>query len=186
MPDSTSLVINAIDANNKKVSNNITYVNPNISNNTAVELAQRISALSSDSYQSTTRVDKTNVDTTKPARTISDVRIAGAEATLEGGIYKGTAKPSSFTGTPGSISTNANSTSITIGTFATVGAFEAPAIYYINNFRLNIRGNSCQSYISTSATPVVGDVIKFTLVIAEDEIYAELRVTYEITIVADE
>lgn len=46
----------------KTVTDNINYVNPNISNNTAIELAQRLSALTKNSYKSTEKIETTELE----------------------------------------------------------------------------------------------------------------------------
>ena len=58
----TTITINATDIDGKKVRNNITYVNPEISNSNAIILAQKISSLTTDTYESTDRTDVTNLD----------------------------------------------------------------------------------------------------------------------------
>lgn len=57
MPTKTTITINALDANDKKVTNNITYVNPDITDANAIILAQKISSLTTDTYVSTERTD---------------------------------------------------------------------------------------------------------------------------------
>ena len=64
MPTRTDLTItstNHSDAN-KKVTNKINYVNPNITNQQAVTLANMFVDLTKDTYQSTTRTDTSNCD----------------------------------------------------------------------------------------------------------------------------
>lgn len=67
----TDLTINATSATDgKKVTNKITYVNPNITNNQAITLAQAINDLTTDSYTKTVRTDTTDCDdTSAPIRT---------------------------------------------------------------------------------------------------------------------
>lgn len=57
----------------KTVSNTINYVNPNISNQTALQLAQRINALTLNSYKSTDKIETTELDSIIPkgARTFN-------------------------------------------------------------------------------------------------------------------
>lgn len=63
----TDLTITTTSAtDNKKVTNKISYVNPNLTNNQAIELAQAISSLTTDSYFKTTRTDTTDCDATRP------------------------------------------------------------------------------------------------------------------------
>lgn len=67
----TDLTINATSATDgKKVTNKISYVNPNITNQQAITLAQAINNLTTDSYTKTIRTDTTDCDdTSKPIRT---------------------------------------------------------------------------------------------------------------------
>ena len=67
----TDLTINATSATDgKKVTNKISYVNPNITNNQAITLAQAINSLTTDSYTKTIRTDTTDCDdTSAPIRT---------------------------------------------------------------------------------------------------------------------
>ncbi len=58
MPTRTTITINETDANGKKVTNNITYVNPEITDANALILAQKISSLTTNTYESTERTDK--------------------------------------------------------------------------------------------------------------------------------
>lgn len=62
MPTKTDIIINATDANNKKVTNTISYVNPNLSDNTALTLAQKFNALTTNSYQSTEKITRSNIE----------------------------------------------------------------------------------------------------------------------------
>ena len=60
--DLTITSINHSDAT-KKVTNKVNYVNPNITNQQAVTLANMLVDLTKDNYQSTTRTDTTDCDT---------------------------------------------------------------------------------------------------------------------------
>lgn len=61
MPTNTSLTINSTQ-NGKKVTDKISYVNPNITTQQAVLLAQTINSLTNNAYISTTRQDTTDLD----------------------------------------------------------------------------------------------------------------------------
>ncbi len=64
MPTNTKLTINTLSsATGKKVTNNISYVNPNITNAQAVTFGNMLTDLTKDEYQSTTRTDTTDCDT---------------------------------------------------------------------------------------------------------------------------
>lgn len=75
----TDLTINATSATDgKKVTNKISYVNPNITNNQAITLAQAICSLTTDSYTKTTRTDTSDCDASRTARTFSSLRITSS------------------------------------------------------------------------------------------------------------
>lgn len=78
----TNLIITSTSSDNKKVSNTISYVNPNISNNTALELTSRIAALTNDSYLSTERVDRTELTGSKTPITITSILAGGQTVTV--------------------------------------------------------------------------------------------------------
>lgn len=60
----------------KTVTDTINYVNPNISNATALELAQRLNALTNNSYQRTEKIQTTELDSiVKQTRTLRDFTI---------------------------------------------------------------------------------------------------------------
>lgn len=66
----TDITINATSSvDGKKVTNKISYVNPDITNSQAMALAQAFNDLTTDSYNSTTRTDTTNCEeqASKPA-----------------------------------------------------------------------------------------------------------------------
>lgn len=70
----TDLTINSTSATDgKKVTNKISYVNPNLTNREAITLAQAISSLTTDSYTKTTRTDTTDCDTTT-SRPITSIK----------------------------------------------------------------------------------------------------------------
>lgn len=63
MPDMTSIEINAKDPQNKSIKTTISYVNPNAQPSVLKLLGQKLTNLTQNTYESTTRVDKTNIDT---------------------------------------------------------------------------------------------------------------------------
>lgn len=65
MSTRTDLTITSTNHNDasKKVTNKVNYVNPNITNQQAVTLANMFADLTKDTYQSTTRTDTTDCDT---------------------------------------------------------------------------------------------------------------------------
>lgn len=78
MPTKTSLSIKSRSyADDKKtVTDNISYVNPNISNATALELAQRLNAFTKNSYQTTNRIDTTELTGGKTPITLTKITAA--------------------------------------------------------------------------------------------------------------
>lgn len=67
MSTRTDLTINVLNnVSGKKTTNKLSYVNPNITNNQAVALAEMITNLTKDTYQSTTRTDTTDCDIQTP------------------------------------------------------------------------------------------------------------------------
>lgn len=83
MPANTSLVINSTSANNKKVTNTITHVNPTIGDKVAIELAQKIANLTSDSYTSTERIDRNELGTL-PAPPVQYILCDGDKSIVDG------------------------------------------------------------------------------------------------------
>lgn len=81
----TNLIFYSTDANNKKVKNTISYVNPEISNQTALELTQQVANLTTDTYQSTDRVD-TQTITQKTPITVTSISVANSTVTVENGV----------------------------------------------------------------------------------------------------
>lgn len=78
MPTKTSLSIKSKSYadDTKTVTDNISYVNPNISNATALELAQRLNALTKNSYQTANRIDTTELTGGKTPITITSILVA--------------------------------------------------------------------------------------------------------------
>jgi len=72
----TSLVIKSKDTAQKEVTKSLTNINPNVSNANLKTAAQMFTSISSGTYYSATRVDKTDVDEqtgkTEPTLTVSD------------------------------------------------------------------------------------------------------------------
>ena len=62
----TDLTINGKNALGKSASNKISYVNPTISTTQAILLSQKFNALTTNTYESTTRTDQTILDATTP------------------------------------------------------------------------------------------------------------------------
>lgn len=58
----TSIIITSTDAYGKKRKRSITDINPNATNTQLHDFAQQINLLTSNRYETTTRVDKINVD----------------------------------------------------------------------------------------------------------------------------
>jgi len=84
VPTKTSLSIKSRSyADDKKtVTDNISYVNPNISNATALELAQRLNALTKNSYWTANRIDTTELTGGKTPITITSISVANTNFEL--------------------------------------------------------------------------------------------------------
>ena len=86
MPTNTSLTINSTQ-DGKKVTDKISYVNPNITDKQARLLAQTFNALSQNAYVSTDRTDTTNLDSIpKASRTFSAMRITNSNYSVQKNI----------------------------------------------------------------------------------------------------
>ena len=187
----TDLTITTTSAtDNKKVTNKISYVNPNLSNNQAIELAQAITNLTTDSYLKTTRTDTTECDETKIPRIISSVgSLTGATITLEGGVYKIQIPQASITTNPKSITVNIYSAQFNplpiytprIANLQITGGFK----FY--SWRMELRTSSNPTvtcYFTQANTPEVGETVNGTIIVPADENYAELDIPFEITVTA--
>lgn len=188
----TDLTITTTSAtDNKKVTNKISYVNPNLSNNQAIELAQAITNLTTDSYSKTTRTDTTECDETKIPRVISSViSVTGSTVTLEGGVYKIQAPQSSMTtGNPRALTINVDSAQFNplpiytprLADVQITGGFK----FYSWRLELRNSGNpriSC--YFTQANTPEVGETVNGTIIVPADENFAELDIPFEITVTA--
>lgn len=58
----SSLIINSTDTTGKKLQKSITNLNPNITNATAKEFAQKLNALTTNTYNGAIRINKIDVD----------------------------------------------------------------------------------------------------------------------------
>lgn len=68
---STSLIIDFTNSADKKKQKSITDINPNASTTELLDFSQTLISLTNNSYQKTTRIDKTDLDTSKPTRPIA-------------------------------------------------------------------------------------------------------------------
>ena len=113
MPTNTSLTINSTQ-NGKKVTDKISYVNPNITTQQALDLAQAINNLTNNAYVSTTRQDTIDLDGSggKPALTFT-AYCAGKKTDGSGGAayrnFDCSEEHPSVTFQVSEISTNSNS-----------------------------------------------------------------------------
>lgn len=83
MPTKTTISIISKNAQLKKVTDNINYVNPNISDAVALQLAQKINALTDNTYENTERTDKRDLEDLIP-RTFTTIRYGfGNSATID-------------------------------------------------------------------------------------------------------
>ena len=80
----TSIIINSTDALGKSSQKTFTDVNPNASNDQLATFGQMLAAVSSNTYNGTTRIDKTDCDTEqKPERTFTPYINKWDEATSQ-------------------------------------------------------------------------------------------------------
>lgn len=167
----------------KTVTDTINYVNPNISNATALELAQRLSALTMNSYKSTEKIETTELDSIIPKaqRTVSQVVLRKAinqsptlNLTLENDKYICTISKAEYTLNAAfalSIATTGNLNPITLPKFTLENATFAD--YFIaSNLSVQYKIN-----FTEEATLITGTV-KFP----EDSTYEELTINLEITL----
>ena len=96
MQAKTDLTINATNQLGKKVSNKISYVNNNITNSQAVQLATMINGLTNNTYSSTTKTQQTTCDATGTLAQITGIRIGTDNLTLTEGVFTGTISTSAI------------------------------------------------------------------------------------------
>lgn len=61
----TSIIINSVKASGDKRQRSVTNIDPNATANQLIEFAGKLTALSTDSYASTVRIDKTELTWTE-------------------------------------------------------------------------------------------------------------------------
>ena len=185
----TDLTITTTSAtDNKKVTNKISYVNPDLTNNQAIELAQAITDLTTDSYLKTTRTDTIECEETKPPRIISSViSLTGSTVTLEGGVYKIQVPQSSVTGNPKSLTISIDSAQFNpipkFMPYLTDTQITGGFAFYSWRIELRTSNPRITCYFTQSTTPEVGETVNATIVIPEDNNYAELTIPFEATII---
>ena len=184
----TDLTINATSATDgKKVTNKISYVNPDITNNQAIMLAQAICSLTTDSYNKTTRTDTSDCDVnTKIPRTLTYCKIAGRETTLDNGVYKVNVPISSLTASTFAVSIKETTLSNTLTGYSHMTELEAPVNYSLISNRLEFSSSTNSYYIKNVDEYNDGDVIGGTIVIPEDRTYRELTIPFEATLIQGE
>ena len=90
----SNLILNATDSFGKSIAKTITNLNPDVNSDTAKTFAQMLNGFTTNTYVSTNRVDKANVDTeatgstpdTRPTPTLTLESSSGNKTVLEGGI----------------------------------------------------------------------------------------------------
>lgn len=91
MQAKTDLTINAVNQLGKKVSNKVSYVNNNITNSQAVQLATMINGLTKNTYSSTTKTQQTTCDATGTLAQVTGLRVGtDGTLTLTEGVFTGT------------------------------------------------------------------------------------------------
>lgn len=188
MADKSNLIITMNDyESGKEQQKTITDINPQASSSKLATWGQMTAALSKDSYVKTTRIDRTECDVVKTARTISSViSVTGATVTLEGGIYKIQVPQNVVTGNPKAITINIDSPQFNpfpiyvprLDDVQITGGFN----FY--SWRMELRSTPrLTCYFTQANTPEVGETIKGTIIVPEDENFAELAIKFEVTVV---
>ena len=79
MADKTSLIIKSVDDNNKATSRSITDVSKTATKQQLKAFAQAINSTSTNTYQSSSRVQTTDLDTTEPTKQSRNIRIVDGD-----------------------------------------------------------------------------------------------------------
>lgn len=196
MPIKTTISIISKNDQLKKVTDNITYVNPNISNDVALQLAKKVNALTNNTYESTERTDVTELDnyTPKPNRHIGKIFYTTKSGTLRfQNIYSGetsvTVPVSDLAVSDGrSIFSIAVYTALTAvpqlfdieSTIGTWTQSNAPTFNYNNGDSYMGRKLECDQLITEPMT------FAFTIHIDESPNYAEYNFRVTVNVTADE
>ena len=91
----TSVILNSTDSNGKKMQTTITNVNPEASSLHLKQMGQMINALTSNTYDSTDRIDKINCDTeakpipANPTLSLPSTSYSGVSTKYETITYSG-------------------------------------------------------------------------------------------------
>ena len=187
---STSIIINTTDTEyGDKKQKSVSYIDPQASSQALITFAQGMVSLMADtSYESTTRVDRTECDVVKTARTISSViSISGSTVTLEGGVYKIQIPQNAVTGNPKSITVNVDSPQFNPFPIYTPRLTDVQITGGFNfySWRMEMRSTPrVTCYFTQANAPEVGETIKSTIIVPEDENFAELAIKFEVTITA--
>lgn len=190
MLTNTSLTINSTDANNKKVTNKISYVNPNITNQQALTLAQTIAALTTDTYDTTIRTDSIELDTTKPDRTIQAARVVSNST----GVNVMTDLSGDITvDFPLSKLGNNNDLQIWIRSTSFERMTKLPIIEGMTLYGLSYRtsaydGGSFPNYwtFNTFLIEHTAQTLNYTITFPEDSTYAEKVINFTVNITEEE
>ena len=183
----TSISINTNDTEyGTKKQKSVSYIDPNASNADLVAFAKGMVSLMADtSYESTTRITRTECDVTKLTRTVTSYSSAntGTICTYEGGVYKFAIPINAVTQySPDSIGMTFNFNAIAYGTPMKT-TLETSSGWYLGEQEIvSITSSKRIATYFKKPEAAVGDVIKGTLFIPEDDTYAELNIPFEITV----
>lgn len=186
----TSLIINTTDSNDKALAKTLTFVNAACPAAVLKTAAQKLNALTTNTYVKTTRIDKTFVDTeAKTARNVkvsyTDYSGGGSGTNVTINDAQATVPTSALQNVSGSrrlVVNVSNQPALTDDTSrlmlsdlsTTVGTVSVPSI---TNF---LAGNNCQMPLTLSEA--VAQVITFKLSLAENAKYAGWSQSFTVTV----
>lgn len=188
MADSTSIEINATDTNDKKLKTTISYVNPNAQPSTLKQFALKLNNLTTNVYESTTRIDKTELDTAtdKQARNVvvSYTDYSGGGSGTKVTIVDGTATVpvsalQNVSGARRLVVDVSNQPALTddISRLMLTDVSTTVGVTAVTNY---LASNNYQ--FSCTLSSVEAQVITFKLALAENDKYAGWSQTFTITI----
>lgn len=191
MSTNTKLTIKSTSyADDKKtVSNTINYVNPNLDNSTALELAQRMNALTLNTYKSTDKIETIELDSIIPKadRTLSSISIRASSGsisivtpTLIDGVYTASLSTSQITQSFFSIwfafTTTYADSIIILPYWTTEGDSNSPYAVWLR------QGSQDTFQMRVSLTSATAQVVEGSFTFPESQNYKAEVFKFEITI----
>ena len=193
MPTKTDLTIVSTSTENKTVNNKISYVNPNISDNDAIALAQKINNLTTNSYVSTTKTTAETLEE-KVDRVLSGVRFTFGNQTFN----QETPTAESFTiNIPNSLIESATNKqleawfkSVSLTSMVNAVPYSTGDLTYLRssyrsrNDTTGGWGNTCTIVTSLTSSEITSYNVVY--VIPGDNVYAEKKIPVTINVVSGE